>query len=178
MSRPTITVVAACDLNGVIGNSDTNRLPWPKMGNDLQRFKEATMGKAVIMGRKTWESLPRRPLPGRRNIVMTRDIGYLADGAEVFYDVDSVLNSLTDDACVIGGEAIYRQWLPYSDSAIITRIMGAFDGDVRFPFDVMREGVSIRDCQEFEVDDKNPYKQFVFTFDFCDECAECAGQWW
>ena len=109
--------------SGVIGRD--NGIPW-HVPEDMVRFKELTMGHTVIMGRLTWETLPPkfRPLPGRRNIVVTRDAGYAADGAEV---VTSLEDAPLDDAWVIGGSQIYGLALPLATRCEVTEV----DIDVR-----------------------------------------------
>ena len=126
-----ISIIVAHDKNRVIGYE--NKLPWHLPG-DLQYFKEMTMGKPIIMGRKTFESIGR-PLPGRRNIVITRNEHYNADGIEVVSSLDEALQ-LTKDAeetMVIGGEQILRLALPLADRLYITLIDAEFNGDTYFP---------------------------------------------
>jgi dihydrofolate reductase len=134
VKRPRIVFVVAIARNGVIGHHGT--LPW-RIASDLKRFKAITMGKPVIMGRKTWESLPRRPLPGRRNIVITRDRHYRAEGAVVVASVDEALvqaqKTDSDEICVIGGRDIFRQMLPVADRLYLTEVDLAPQGDVVFP---------------------------------------------
>jgi dihydrofolate reductase len=129
--------VAVAD-NGVIGRE--NGLPW-KLSSDLKRFKANTMGKPVIMGRKTWESLGR-PLPGRLNIVVTRDKTYKAEGAEVAGSLEEAIQLArvrgrcmagADEICVIGGGVIYRQAIAIADRLHVTHVLAAIDGDTRFP---------------------------------------------
>ena len=126
-----ISLIVAHDKNRVIGYE--NKMPWHLPG-DLQYFKEMTMGKPVIMGRKTFESIGR-PLPGRRNIVITRNEHYNADGIEVVSSLDEAFQ-LTKDAeetMVIGGEQILRLALPLADRLYITLIDAEFKGDTYFP---------------------------------------------
>jgi dihydrofolate reductase len=112
------------------------RLPW-RISSDLKRFKEITMGKPVIMGRKTWESLPRQPLPGRLNIVITRDRHYRAEGALRAASVAEALahaqSTKSEEICVIGGSDIFRQMLPMADRLYLTEVDLAPDGDAHFP---------------------------------------------
>ncbi len=126
-----ISLIVAHDKNRVIGYE--NKMPWHLPG-DLQYFKEMTMGKPVIMGRKTFESIGR-PLPGRRNIVISRNENYSADGIEVVSSLDEALQ-LTKDAeetMVIGGEQILNLALPLADRLYITLIDAEFKGDTYFP---------------------------------------------
>ncbi len=123
-----LVVAAAC--NGVIGKDGA--IPW-RLPEDMKRFKALTLGHAVVMGRKTWDSLPpkNRPLPGRRNLVVTRDTNWRAEGAErVRLD-----DALKGDVFVIGGAEIYRAALPRADRIELTEVQGDFDGDAHFTFD-------------------------------------------
>lgn len=131
MSVPRLTLIAAVARNGVIGKD--NALPW-RLSGDLKRFKALTMGHPIVMGRKTWESLGR-PLPGRSNIVITRDKDYRAEGAVVVQSVDAALAAAQDTAevFVIGGAEIYQLTLPRAGRLQLTELDADFDGDVRFP---------------------------------------------
>jgi len=125
----SITLILARAENGVIGNGGA--IPW-HISDDLKRFKALTLGKTVVMGRKTWDSLPRKPLPGRRNIVMTRDAGWRAEGAEPMR-LDVALAQ--PDIFVIGGGEIYRAALALADRIELTEVHQAFEGDAMFDFD-------------------------------------------
>lgn len=126
-----ITLVAAVAKNGVIGRDGD--LPW-RLPDDLQAFKRLTLGKPVVMGRKTWESIGR-PLPERLNVVMTRSEGFAAPGASVVSSAEAALELLADQAevMVIGGGAIYRQFLGRADRIYLTEVDAEIDGDVTFP---------------------------------------------
>ena len=126
-----ILVVAAAG-NGVIGKDGT--IPW-RLPEDLKRFKALTLGHIVVMGRKTWDSLPpkNRPLPGRRNIVITRDADWKAEGAERA-TLEAALK-LDGDIFVIGGGEIYRAALPLADRIELTEVHREFKGDAVFTFD-------------------------------------------
>ncbi|MDR0564754.1 MAG: dihydrofolate reductase [Azoarcus sp.] len=130
-ARPEIVLIAAVARNGVIGRD--NALPW-RLKADLARFRAATMGHPVLMGRKTWESLAK-PLPGRRNIVLTRQPSYHAPGAEVFDSADKALAALKQAGrvFVIGGAEIYRALLPKADVLMLTEIAADVAGDAYFP---------------------------------------------
>jgi dihydrofolate reductase len=119
------------DRNRLIGNADG--LPW-RLPGDLKWFKSVTMDKPVIMGRKTHESIGR-PLPGRRNIVITRDPVYTAAGCECVTDIDAALERAGEapEAMVIGGAQIYRAVLPRAGRMYLTLIDAAFEGDTWFP---------------------------------------------
>ena len=132
-----IAMIAAVAENLAIGIN--NKMPWYLPG-DLRYFKAITMGKPIVMGRKTFESLGR-PLPGRTNIVITRDKSYQREGIRIVYSLDKAIALAEDialiDGCselmVIGGEQIYRQALPQADRLYLTRVSQSFDGDAFFP---------------------------------------------
>lgn len=134
-----IAIYVAIAENGVIGRD--GGLPW-RLSTDLKRFKSDTMGKPIVMGRKTWESFPRRPLPGRLNIVVTRDKAYRAEGAEVVGSLQDAialaaararLMPEADEICIVGGAEIYRQALPLADRLHVTHVLAMVDGDTVFP---------------------------------------------
>jgi dihydrofolate reductase len=127
-----IAIVVAHARNGVIGRD--GGLPW-HLPSDLKHFKELTSGHTVVMGRRTYESLPERfrPLPNRRNLVLSTDRGYVADGAEVFASLDGALDACDGDCFVIGGEHTYRQALPRTDRVYATRLEADHEGDCHFP---------------------------------------------
>ncbi|MFJ6210245.1 dihydrofolate reductase [Lysinibacillus sp. NPDC092081] len=126
-----ISLIVAHDNNYVIGYE--NGMPWHLPG-DLKYFKEKTMGKPMIMGRKTFESIGR-PLPGRRNIVITRDDSYHADGIEVVTSLEGALALAGDvpEIMIIGGEQIFRLCMDIADRLYITKINHSFNGDTYFP---------------------------------------------
>ncbi len=126
-----VSLVAAVARNGVIGRD--GELPW-RLPGDLRYFKALTLGKPVVMGRKTWESIGR-PLPGRRNVVITRQPGYAADGAEVVSSPEAALSLLEGEAevMIIGGEAIYRAFLDRATRIYLTEVDADVEGDARFP---------------------------------------------
>jgi len=125
-----ITIVLARAINGVIGRDGT--LPW-HIPADLKRFKALTMGSAMIMGRKTFDSLPGI-LPGRRHIVMTRDPDWNVEGVEVAHDVDSALDLAGDTpVSVIGGAAIFDLFEPIADRIELTEVLAEVRGDVSMP---------------------------------------------
>jgi dihydrofolate reductase len=126
----SVILVAAVGSNGVIGRD--NDLPW-RIREDLQRFKALTLGHTLVMGRKTYDSIGR-PLPGRRTVVVTRQLDWAVDGVEVAHDLDLALK-LADgnDIYVAGGGEIYRQALPYADRLELTEVAQSPAGDVTFP---------------------------------------------
>ena len=126
----TLHLIVARARNGVIGKD--NAMPW-YLPEDLKHFKRTTLGKPVIMGRKTWESLPKA-LPGRLNIVITRQADYVAEGATVVTSVEDALEAVKDmpDAFIMGGAEIYRQTMDRVTVAHITVINADFEGDAVF----------------------------------------------
>jgi dihydrofolate reductase len=122
--------------NGVIGRD--GGLPW-RLPADLKRFKAMTLGRPMVMGRKTFESFPA-PLPGRRHIVLTRDRSWTAAGAEVVHDVDAALALAGDDVAVIGGAEVFALFRDRADRIELTEVHCAAEGDVTMPgFDNWRE---------------------------------------
>ena len=131
MNMPLLQIVVAYARNRVIGRD--NDLPW-RLPSDLAHFKRVTMGCPIIMGRKTWESLGR-PLPGRLNVVITRNPAYVAQGAVVCTGLADALQACADAprACIIGGEQLFREALPSVDEIIATEIHADIEGDTFFP---------------------------------------------
>lgn len=131
MTRPVITFHVARADNGVIGRD--GGLPW-RLPEDLKRFKAMTMGKPMVMGRKTFASFPK-PLPGRRHIVLTRDARWRAEGAEVVHDIDQAIALAGDVAeiAVIGGAEIFALFMPIADRIELTEVHRDVDGDTRMP---------------------------------------------
>jgi dihydrofolate reductase len=127
-----ISIIVAIAENMAIGKD--NDLLW-HIPADLKRFKQITSGHPVIMGKRTWESLPRRPLPNRRNIVITDLAGEQISGCEMAYSIGEAIALCKPDEenFIIGGASVYRQFLPYADRLYLTRVYKSFDGDVFFP---------------------------------------------
>lgn len=129
-----VSLVAALARGGVIGRDNT--IPW-RIREDAQRFRALTMGHPVVMGRRTWDSLPDRfrPLPGRRNVVVTRNSAWQADGAEHAESLDAALRLLDEapQVFVIGGGALYADALPLADELLLTEIELDVAGDTFFP---------------------------------------------
>ena len=129
-----LSLIAAVARNRVIGKD--NQLLWHLPG-DMRHFRETTRGKPVIMGRKTWESLPEkfRPLPGRQNIVVSRNPAYAAPGATLAVSLENALKQVeaSDEAFVIGGADLYRQALPFAERLYLTELTAEFEGDTSFP---------------------------------------------
>jgi dihydrofolate reductase len=134
MNAPLIALIAAVARNGAIGRN--NQLLWHEPA-DQRHFRATTQGHAVLMGRKTWDSLPERfrPLPNRRNLVVSRQAGLKLPGAEVFASMPAALEALqgTERVFVMGGGELYAQALPLAGELVLTEIDADLDGDVFFP---------------------------------------------
>jgi dihydrofolate reductase len=165
---PTVTLVVAVAENGVIGRE--GGLPW-HLSSDLKRFKADTIGKPVIMGRKTFASIGR-PLPGRTNIVVTRDPDFRPDGVTVVATLDDALSEArqvaiqtgADDIAVIGGGEIYRQLFDKAGRLILTHVLASPDGDTVFP-EVRPEEWEITDSQDYPAGEKDSHatRRAIYT---------------
>ena len=154
-----LSIIVAMDQKGVIGFK--NALPW-HLSSDLQNFKSVTIGKPIVMGRKTWESIGR-PLPGRDNIIITRNPDYSADGCVVCHSLEEALQpySASPEVVIIGGHDIFRSALDMADRLYLTEVHADVLGDTWFPvFDRSEWKASER--QEFAADEKNDFP-FSFT---------------
>jgi dihydrofolate reductase len=154
---PLITLVVAVADSGVIGRD--NGLPW-HLPEDLKRFKRLTLGKPVIMGRKTFESIGK-PLPGRQNIVVTRDANYRRDGTVSVSGVDDALRVATGagevaEVMVIGGAELFRLFLPRAARVHLTRVHGNIEGDVVWPALEPRDW-RVVERSEFPKDERHAY---------------------
>ncbi|WP_075982026.1 dihydrofolate reductase [Bacillus massilinigeriensis] len=150
-----ISLLWAMDENRVIGKN--NELPW-HLPEDLKYFKRVTMGHPIIMGRKTYESIGR-PLPGRENIIMTRNQDYKMDGCQIMSSVDELLRfnkAQNDEVFVIGGAEIFKEVLPFADRLYLTQIHEAFPGDTFFPEIKMDEWKLISSEKGIK-NEKNPF---------------------
>lgn len=149
---PRLVLVAAVARGGVIGRDGT--MPWHLPG-DLAHFRTRTTGRPVLMGRRTWESLPPRfrPLPGRRNLVLTRDDAWTAAGAERVASLDDAITACAgaEELIVMGGGQLYAAALPRADTLVLTEIDADIDGDTRFP-DWPREDFDVTACSPPQVD--------------------------
>jgi dihydrofolate reductase len=157
----TVSLVVAFSTNNVIGRDGA--LPW-HLPDDLRHFKRITMGKPVIMGRKTFESVGR-PLPDRHNIVMTRDPDYAAEGCDVVSSVGEALELAGDveEVMVIGGAQVYRDFLPRADRIYLTRVQAEVQGDTFFPeFD--KDAWRLVSSAHHAADEKHqyPFEMMVF----------------
>ena len=126
-----ISIIVAASANNVIGAQGD--LPW-RLSDDLKRFKTVTMGKPIVMGRKTWESIGRA-LPGRRNIVITRQQGFVAEGCDAVQSSDEAIAVAGDaeEIMVIGGSQVYELFLPVAQRLYLTRVHADVNGDAFFP---------------------------------------------
>lgn len=168
MTNTQIAYVVAIDDNGLIGRD--NDLPW-RLPDDMRWFRDRTMGKPCIMGRKTYDSLPARfrPLPGRLNIVVTRNVDYEAPGAVVVHSFDEARRAAGDaeEIIIVGGADLFRAFMPLVDRLYLTRVHGAAEGDVYFPdYDHGQWREIYR--QEHPADDRHAY---AFTWLILDRIA-------
>lgn len=158
MKRQPITIIVARALNGAIGKD--NDLPW-HLPADLKRFKALTMGSAMIMGRKTFESLPGL-LPGRRHIVLTRDADWQAEGAEIAHSRDAALDLAGEDSIyVIGGAAIFDMFEPIADRIELTEVIAEVDGDTFMPDLRSQEHWDEVFCEDYPAEGAKPAFRFI-----------------
>lgn len=158
-----ISLLLAMDKNQLIGKD--NDLPW-RLPADLAYFKRVTMGHPIIMGRKTYDSIGR-PLPGRENIIITRDTTYKAEGCKVIHSIDEIvkMSEETDqELFVIGGAEIFKEILPHSDRLYITEIEEEFEGDTYFPVFNKIEWKVISKEKGIK-DEKNPYEYTFLVYE-------------
>lgn len=155
----TVSVIAAVSENGVIGADGS--VPW-RIPSDVRSFVTITMGKPVIMGRKTWESL-EGPLPGRANVVVTRREGYEADGAVVVHSPGEALEVARREAgddvevVVAGGASIYEALLPAADRMYLSRVHAEVEGDTRFPEVDREQWQTVHQVRVDREEDEHPY---------------------
>jgi dihydrofolate reductase len=153
-----VSIVVAFAGNGVIGRD--GGLPW-HLPTDMKRFRELTTERAVLMGRRTFESLPDRfrPLPNRRNLVLSSSQDWHAPGAEVFADLQSAVAACDGDCFVIGGERTYREALALAERVYATEVEGEIDGDVYFP--------ALTDGEWRRVEQSDRFVENDHGFSFC-----------
>ena len=158
----TVSIIAAMDENRVIGKD--NQMPW-RLPAELQYVKKTTMGHPIVMGRKNYEAIGR-PLPGRRNIVMSRDQSFRAEGCEVMHSPQEVLEKCgqEEEIFIFGGEQIYRLFLPFVSKLYITRIHHSFEGDVFFPEIDYSEWKEVS-REKGLTDEKNPYEYYYHIYE-------------
>ena len=159
-----ISLIAAMARNRIIGKD--NDMPW-HLPADLAHFKRVTMGKPVIMGRRTYESIGF-PLPGRKNVVITRNADYAPEGIVVVDSIEAALSEVgdADEVMIIGGGQLYREMLPYADRLYLTQIQADIEGDTEFPDYTVFEWKEI-DREVYEADDKNAYDLEFVTLEKC-----------
>lgn len=158
--EPVISLIVAMASNGVIGRN--NQLPW-YLPNDLKYFKAATMGKPIVMGRKTFESIGK-PLPGRANIVVTTNKDFIADGVKVVHSPEQALRlgrdiafvDGVDEVMVIGGAELYRELLPRAGRLYLTEVHAEVEGDAWFP-ELDRNQWQEQEREDFQAEGPNPY---------------------
>lgn len=150
-----LSIVSAMADNRVIGIN--NRLPW-KLPADMKWFRQHTLGKPIVMGRKTFESFGSKPLPERLNIVITREQGYVAPGAKVAHSIDDAITLAGDvpEIMIIGGASFYEQMLPRAQRMYLTLVHAKVAGDAWFPD---YDAAAWREVSrtEYPADEKNPY---------------------
>lgn len=158
-----VSLIAALDKNGVIGNKD-NALPW-YLPEDLKRFKSVTLGKPIIMGRKTFESIGK-PLPERKNIVVTRNEKYEAPGCTVVHSPEEALRAAGDmpEVVVIGGGELFSQFMPRVTRMYLTLVDGEFEGNIYFPqWNPQEWRETFRESHQ--ADGKSPYNYTFLTLE-------------
>lgn len=150
-----ISMIVAMADNREIGKD--NAMLW-HLPDDFKHFKAVTMGKPILMGRKTFESIGR-PLPGRENIVITRNEGFVAEGVTIVYSIEAALEAAKkyDEVMVIGGDSFYQQMLPLSDRLYITEVHHAFEADAFFP-EICPDEWQELTRDEHAVDDKHAHR--------------------
>lgn len=156
----SLSIIVALSENHVIGSG--NQLPW-KLSADLKRVKALTMGHHLIMGRKTYESIGR-PLPGRTNVIITRNGSYAPEGCVVVNSLAAALELAKEDseAFVFGGGEIFREALPLVNKIYLTKVHCVIDGDTHFPELTSSEWIEL-DREEFKADEKNEYDYSFVT---------------
>ncbi|MCF6288701.1 MAG: dihydrofolate reductase [Proteobacteria bacterium] len=152
-----LTFILAMDENNLIGSN--NDLPW-RLPADLQYFKQQTLNKTILMGRKTCESLPFS-LPKRRNIVLTKNINFFRQGFDIIHEIDSI-NDLNGEIMVIGGAQIYKLLIKYTNKLLITKIKHKFNGDTYFAWQENAWQLTSQIIRT--ADDKNPYDLSFNTY--------------
>jgi dihydrofolate reductase len=157
-----ISLIVAASTNNVIGFKGD--LPW-RLSGDLKRFKALTMGKPIVMGRKTYESIGR-PLPGRQNIVVTRNPDLVAEGCDVVSSVDAAIEAAGDaeEIMIIGGSHIYEAFLPRADRIYLTRVQAEVEGDAFFP-ELMPSEWREATIEEHNSDESNDHDVVFSTFE-------------
>ena len=156
-------MIAAMTDDRVIGIENT--LPW-KLPNDMKWFRQNTLGKPIVMGRKTFESFGAKPLPGRTNIIITRDQSYQAEDSVVVYSIDEALKAAgdVDEVMIIGGASFYEQMLPKADRLYLTFVHAEIEGDAWFPEFDLNDWNEVESI-EHDKDEKNVYSHRFVVLD-------------
>ncbi len=160
-----ISIIVAASTNNVIGVQ--GELPW-RLSDDLKRFKALTMGKPIVMGRLTWESIGK-PLPGRQNIVITRSEGFAAEGADVVASPAAALNAAdnAEEIMIIGGGQIYDLFFPKANRLYLTRVHAEVDGDAFFPA-INEDEWTLVDSDLHSADERNEFDFEFLTYERAD----------
>ncbi len=159
-----ISIIVAVAKNNAIGKD--NKLLW-HLSEDLKRFKRLTSGNPVIMGKNTYFSLPVRPLPKRKNIIITDIAGEQIDNCTMAYSIEDAINKMDEDKenFIIGGASIYNQFMPFADKLYITWVQEEFDADTFFPEVMNDEWVEVSREDITETDEKNPYQHSFVVYE-------------
>ncbi|HBX51449.1 MAG: hypothetical protein A2275_14380 [Bacteroidetes bacterium RIFOXYA12_FULL_35_11] len=159
----TISIIVAIAENNAIGKG--NQLLW-HLSEDLKRFKKLTTGKTVIMGKKTFESLPVRPLPNRRNVVITDNPNEKIEGCEMAYSIEDAVSKCTpeDENFIIGGGSVYKQFMPIADKFYLTKVHVPFEADIFYP-EIDFSKWELIEKTEGIVDEKNPYPHTFLVYE-------------
>ncbi|AHV97696.1 dihydrofolate reductase [Paenibacillus sabinae] len=163
----SISLIWAMGDKGVIGKG--GGMPW-HLPRDFAFFKSETMGKTMLMGRKTWDSLGGKALPGRKSVILTRDKSFAPEGAKTVHNLEDALElgRGEDELMVIGGAEVYRMTLPFADKLIVTRIEESFDGDTFFPETDWSKWREVSSEQGVR-DEKNPYDYRFVVYERTDK---------
>ncbi|REE80080.1 dihydrofolate reductase [Paenibacillus taihuensis] len=168
----TITMIAAMAHNRVIGIE--NGMPW-HLPAEMAHFRRSTLGKTVVMGRKTFESFGSRPLPKRRNVILTRSEQFAPDGCEIVHSVEEAIAKFgqtsnadhasgeSDELMIIGGTEIYNQFLTYADKLLLTEVDADVEGDAHFPYFEQDEW-TVANREPYAKDEKNAYDFAIVTY--------------
>jgi dihydrofolate reductase len=155
MKNPKISAIAAISDNKVLGNK--GKIPW-QIPEDMKHFRDITLGHPIIMGRKTWDALGK-PLPGRTNIVITRDKSVHPEGAQVVHSIEQAIKEAKKEKkeiFIVGGGEIYKLALPYTDKLYLTLVEGIFTGDAFFP--------DYSDFKKILSEEKHDSGKYKYTF--------------
>lgn len=162
-TMPVISLIAAMTEERVIGIE--NSLPW-KLPNDMKWFRQQTMGKPIVMGRKTFESFGAKPLPGRTNIIITRDENYMAADCIVAHTIDEALQAAgnVEEVMIIGGASFYEQMLPQAQRMYLTFVHTQVEGDAWFPEFDKSQWQEVQH-EDYQADEKNPFAHSFVIFE-------------